>query len=41
VRPKREERFEKGTSRRVQKNSKEFETYSNRKIEKGFALPLR
>ena len=35
------EGIERGILGRVQKNSNEFETYSNRKIEKGFASPLR
>jgi len=34
-------RFEKRISGRVQKDQKEFETYSNEKVEKGSASPLR
>jgi hypothetical protein len=34
-------RFEKGIWKRVQNGLKEFETYSNEKIEKGFASPWR
>jgi len=35
------ERFEKGIQEELGKDPNELETYSNEKVEKGFASPLR
>jgi len=41
MRSKRKGGLRRGLRGEFGKNSKEFETYSNEKVEKGFASPLR